>query len=784
MSSLPRFIPTLLALATLLAMAGCGENAAPKPTGPHYGRRLALEPAGTGEAASADADLGKRIALFEAHAKDRNRPWVIPAELEPGSFNRVVVSVTNRRRARMRLIFRSDQEIGADEVLRLYKESSPDAARLLKTPAILMPGSPDPQLVIFDVPALRRRDETIAQLVIIMESDGEAYRFHTADLLSMPLHAMLPDGSGELVNVFAKDEGGFIAEAEGRLGIGLTSDRPLYAETALPPDTAGCRLSLAVLQPEVIRVGNQKPRVKVSVTDSEGRSARGTLTLGNRVKGEEIWLPFELDLAMLKGQSATVRVALEVRGDLIGGCVLTPPLIAKPGAEPPTVLLITSDTHRHDALGLAKSSFEVRTPNLDAIAARGVRFTDCYSATNVTSPSHVTLMTGTSPRDTGIISNTGHMAEEAQTLAEHFRARGYTTYAAVSVRHLGPLGTGLGQGFDRITAPSSTVWDAEVTIDRLEEWLPDAAGRPLFVWLHLFDVHAPYAPPGEFDRRYYPAEKDPFDPALPQAEELDERWLGPELRGLRDIDFAVAQYRGEVDYMDRELGRLLSLPRFQQGIVAFTADHGESFGSGGVWFSHTGLYPANLHVPLLLAWPGSPAGVAVESAVESIDLGRTLLDLAGFEDVEFPGHSLLPALDGSRPVEARFALSANGNSAAVETGGYLLIMHLRRHDHHMLTPRDQHQIELFEVATDPRCQRDLMELEPTQTAGRAAALRNLLITWLGDASETSWARRGSEDAEALAQLAALGYAMDAPSSSSREWFDEGCDCNWCSRFAQ
>ncbi len=76
------------------------------------------------------------------------------------------------------------------------------------------------------------------------------------------------------------------------------------------------------------------------------------------------------------------------------------------------------------------------------------------------------------------------------------------------------------------------------------------------------------------------------------------------LPGLRDPEWVRAQYRGEVSYLDGELGRLLESPRFAQGIIAVTGDHGESLGEHAIWWDHKGLYPNCLRVPLILAWPG------------------------------------------------------------------------------------------------------------------------------------------------------------------------------------
>ena len=502
------------------------------------------------------------------------------------------------------------------------------------------------------------------------------------------------------------------------------------------------------------------------------------LELEGRIAAPEAWAPVSLDLAPLSGEEVWIKAAMEVQGEAPGALLIEPPFLSTQASAAPTVLLITSDTHRADVLGVADSEFEVNTPNLDALASRGVRFVDCLSSTNVTSPSHVAIMTGTPPRDSGIITNTGHMASAALTVAERFREHGYMTFAVASVRHLGPLGTGLGQCFDRIAAPRSEVWDAEVSLDVLESWLPDAEGRPLFAWLHLFDAHAPYGPPGEFDGRYYPEDKDPFSATAHAEAELHPRWLNGAIQGLKDPEFAVTQYRAEVDYLDQQLGRLLNLPRFKAGVTAFTADHGESFGGGGVWFSHVGLFPETLHVPLLLSWPGGPEGAVVDSPVEHINLGRTLLDLSGFQADDFPGRSLLGAVEGEVSTQPRFSFSANGKCAAVIHEGWQLTLNLRKHDYHGLLTRSHHQVELFRISSDPGCLVDLVDEEREQ----AARLRRMLVAWLVDTRGSSLARSGNEDADALAQLAALGYTMDVPETDDRGWFELDCDCQWCGRF--
>jgi len=734
----------ILGFASALASCGGGEEL-PGGGAAQLNHRLELSPSPEGAAALERGPV--LVKKYEAGPGEKNQTWSIKDRLDVKEFNQVVVSVTSTKHGRVKFVFFRDGK-------RVFGVSSVPLAR-----------SSTPQAIIFDLPNLRRRELRITEIQVIVDGRNPEYQFHSLDLVSVPLHALLPQGEGDLVS----------ADGEGRRVTGLTSYMPMEGVAPLAPRS---RLSFSALHPDDQRYPGQRPRLVVTAGDSGGGLVEREVALEGKISAPDTWVPVSLDLSPLSGDEVWVKLEMKVAGEAPGGCLVEAPYVTTVDPSAPTVLLITSDTHRADVLGVEESDLAVNTPNLDALAARGVRFVDCLSSTNVTSPSHVSLMTGTPPRDTGIITNTGHMAEAALTLAERYRDKGYLTLAVASVRHLGPLGTGLGQGFDRIAAPRSEVWDAEVSLDVLESWLPEAEGRPLFAWLHLFDAHAPYGPPGDFDGRYYPEGKDPFDAEAPVSVELHPRWLNGAIKGLKDPAFALTQYRAEVDYLDQQLGRLLERPRFKAGVTAFTADHGESFGGGGVWFSHVGLYPEILRVPLLLSWPGGPEGVVVDAPVEHINLGRTLLDLSGFQGVDFPGESLLGAVEGDFSPQPRFSFSANGKCAAVIHEGWQLTLNLRDHDYHGLLKRAHHQIELFHIAQDPACLEDLVDERPEL----AASLRRSLVAWLVDTRGSSWARAGHEDADALAQLAALGYTMDVPETDDRGWFDLECECAWCERF--
>ena len=163
-----------------------------------------------------------------------------------------------------------------------------------------------------------------------------------------------------------------------------------------------------------------------------------------------------------------------------------------PGVEGPVLICVMDGVgvgrrDESDAVWLA------RTPTLDRLAARGVLFEDCVSSANVTLPSHAALMTGTSPRDTGVVNNADFLGDDPVTLAERFRDAGWVTYAAVSAGGLLDDRSGLGQGFDRMAESGWRSLSARDRVPLLEDWLDEATEKPIFVWLHVFDAHAPYA---------------------------------------------------------------------------------------------------------------------------------------------------------------------------------------------------------------------------------------------------------------------------------------------------
>lgn len=306
-------------------------------------------------------------------------------------------------------------------------------------------------------------------------------------------------------------------------------------------------------------------------------------------------------------------------------------LAAVPSAPPPRrpdVLLITIDTLRADALGFAGNR-KTATPVLDRLAAQGRVFTDAHAHNVVTLPSHANLLTGLYPYQHGVRDNTGfRLTDRFPTLATVLREAGYATGAFVGAY---PLDSryGLDRGFD-VYDDRTTRGDHVETFSLAErrgdevvapavDWWTRQRGRPRFLWVHLYDPHAPYAPPEPFASR-----------------------------------FAGNAYLGEVAATDAFLAPLLDplLDRKEPPcLVVVTADHGESLGEHGEATHGLFAYEATLKVPLVLWGPGVAPGRDGRSA-RHVDVFPTVLAAAGVKppaDPARPGRSLLapPAPDDS-----------------------------------------------------------------------------------------------------------------------------------------
>jgi choline-sulfatase len=385
--------------------------------------------------------------------------------------------------------------------------------------------------------------------------------------------------------------------------------------------------------------------------------------------------------------------------------------VAPPAAVRPSILLITLDTTRADAIG--PEARGVETPAFNAVAARGMRFREAYAAVPETLPSHSSMMTGLYPAGHGVHENARYLPVTIPVLAERLQQAGYRTSAFVSSFALSRR-FGLARGFD-IYNDEQPAGQAErtspATTDAALADLSTASDKPRFVWVHYYDPHTPYAPPEPFRSRY---------------------------RGNL--------YLGEVAAMDLQIGRITRA--FAQQVkgasaIIIAADHGEGLGDHGEPQHGILLYQATVHVPLVLVAPGVPPGVS-DTPVSTRRIFHTVLDLAGLD----AAHSLRGATEPAEPVLAEamkpFLEYGWQPQAMIVTGRYKAIL--------------AGKLEVYDLTADPDETRNLgssvnfspavrkaLEDYPAPSPGAARAPENL-------------------DAEAKRRLASLGYvsAVAAP----------------------
>ncbi|MEO8196291.1 MAG: sulfatase-like hydrolase/transferase [Thermoanaerobaculia bacterium] len=406
--------------------------------------------------------------------------------------------------------------------------------------------------------------------------------------------------------------------------------------------------------------------------------------------------------------------------------------------SPPNIVLLTLDTTRADHLGSAGWAY-ASTPNLDALARRGVRFERCDSAAPITLPSHATILSGLLPPRHGVRDNgTFVLAASVPTLAERLAEQGYDTAAVVSAvvlarRH------GLNQGFriydDDLGAGVSAGTSVE---ERQAEATTSAAlaalaglRPPYFLWVHYYDPHEEYRPPTRF-----------ADAA----------------RGPSRL------YDGEIAYMDSEIGRLLAaLPRAT--VVAAVGDHGEMLGEHGE-LTH-GLLPfaGARRVPLLLAGPGVPTAAVSSCLARTVDLVPTLLALAGLP--------IPSGLDGEALLSGPGAAAAPGGSLLAEaacnrvsyTESFLPYFAYKWYPLRTLSDGRALFLQapspaLFQIDDDPGETLDLAAAQPELARLWGLRLERLLAS-AGERLDEARSPQSTLDDEQRRQLASLGYLAGA-----------------------
>lgn len=379
----------------------------------------------------------------------------------------------------------------------------------------------------------------------------------------------------------------------------------------------------------------------------------------------------------------------------------------------PDIILITLDTLRADRLGFMGDA-EARTPYLDKLASEGIVFENAHAHNVVTLPSHANILTGLLPSEHGVHDNAAFTLDEKHTtIAERLKDVGYRTGAFIGAFVLDRR-FGLAQGFDeyddRFGEPNSEAASLGGARRNADEVLAPALGwwgengdSSRFMWVHLYDPHAPYSPPESFQSDW---ESDP--------------------------------YRGEIAYLDSALERVLGpiLASDDDVLVVITADHGEALGEHGETTHGLFAYEETLKVPLVLWRRNGLEARRVGEWVNHVDIVPTICEVT---DIECPatGGSLLE-VEGDRDTYFE-ALSASINRGWAPLTGIIS----QRHKY-----IDLPIPELYDLVADPD--------ESSNLIADQRRMANLLREQLADVVSVSASPRDVSPEE-REKLLGLGY---------------------------
>jgi arylsulfatase A-like enzyme/Flp pilus assembly protein TadD len=393
------------------------------------------------------------------------------------------------------------------------------------------------------------------------------------------------------------------------------------------------------------------------------------------------------------------------------------------------VLLITIDTVRADHLGCYGAK-NIQTPTLDALSQDGLVFERAIAQVPLTWPSHAAILTGLYPFQNGVQDFTGQPLDARfRSVAQAFQKNGYSTGAVVSAFVL-DRSWGLARGFDFYDdafAPEAFAnrdlglvdRGAGESVTRALAWLKKNPRRPFFFWLHLYDPHSPYDPPEPYRTEYQ-----------------------------------GHLYDGEIAFADHELGRLIAWLKhtqlYNQTLVVFLSDHGESLGEHGENEHGFFVYNATVHIPLIVKPPtgtGFRPG-RVSRAVETTAIAPTLVGLTGIKDEaerQFHSPSLLGA--GAKDVDEAYSETFYPFSSF----GWSPLHALETSRYHYIDAPDS---ELYDLSIDPEEKHNIASEQPAT----AAVLKNKLQERLRDRPFTASAESSSGlTPDALDKLRALGY---------------------------
>ncbi|MCK4341502.1 MAG: sulfatase [Phycisphaerae bacterium] len=341
----------------------------------------------------------------------------------------------------------------------------------------------------------------------------------------------------------------------------------------------------------------------------------------------------------------------------------------RPTPTGPNVLLISIDMLRPDHLHCYGYHRET-SPRLDRLAAEGVLFENHISSTSWTLPAHAALFTSLADSVHGCQDTDRRLPDKLVTLAEEFAAAGYKTAGFFSGPYLHPA-FGLSQGFEhyedctsyarKMADKPAEEWAHDPDVMRsshrdvtnpiifpaVKKWLSEHGESKFFMFIHMWDPHFDFIPPPPYDTM--------FDPDYTGTITGEDFFINRQINKYmppRDLEHLLALYDGEIAWTDLYVRQIIAeleqAGLLEDTVVAITSDHGTEFFEHGLKGHRQTLFDESIRVPLIIRYPAElPAGVRVTAQTRIIDIGPTLLELAGVTtDTLVMGHSLVPSALG------------------------------------------------------------------------------------------------------------------------------------------
>jgi choline-sulfatase len=418
--------------------------------------------------------------------------------------------------------------------------------------------------------------------------------------------------------------------------------------------------------------------------------------------------------------------------------------------EPQNLLINMSDEHSPKALGCHGHPI-VKTPNLDALAARGTRFSAAYCASPVCIPARASFAVGKYIHEIGYWDNADAYDGRVPSWHHKLRERGHET---VSIGKLHFREPGEDHGFSeeiipmhiiegkgdlmglvrselpvrkgaykmaRYAGPGEsqyTFYDREIAA-RAQVWLREAGkrsgGKPWVLFVSFVCPHFPLTAPPEHYFRYYDQ-----DLPLPKLYDKAERPTHPYLRDYASsfnyddyfdretVKKAMAGYYGLCSFLDENVGKVLTALQ-DAGLgdstrVVYTSDHGDNLGARGLWGKST-MFEETAGVPLIVAGAGVPRGHVVDTPASHVDVYPFILDAVGRDEAAlrdgFPGTSLFDLAAGAKP-DRNVLVEYHGMGST--TGAFMI-----RHGRYKYVHYIGYPAQLFDLETDPQ---ELTDLAP------------------------------------------------------------------------